>query len=134
MATMITAFKNILLNHIFAAGAFTPPVTWYLGLFTTLPDDAGAGGVEVTGGSYARVAVTANATNFPVASGGLISNGVTFTFPTASAGWGTIVGVGFFDASTAGNLRMKAGLNAPKLINTADVFRFTGNTIVKSLS
>jgi hypothetical protein len=134
MATMVTAFKNILLNHVLAAAAFTPPVTWYIGLFTVLPDDNGAGGVEVAGGSYARVAVTANSTNFPVASGGVISNGVTFTFPTATADWGTVIGFGLFDAATVGNLRIKAAVNASKVVLNGDTVRFTGNTLVFSLS
>ena len=34
----------------------------YLALFTAMPSDSG-GGTEVSGGSYARVAITNNATN-----------------------------------------------------------------------
>ncbi len=65
--------------------AFTAPTTVYMaigtGTFT-----AGTCTGEVSGGSYARVAVTANTTNFVVASGSL-SNGTTITFPAPTAAW-----------------------------------------------
>ncbi len=95
------------LDHTFGNTAYSAPATVYVGLFTVLPVDAGTGGTEVSGGSYARVAVTNNTTNWPNASAGnptTKSNGAIFTFPTATADWGTVVGLGIFDASTSGNL------------------------------
>jgi hypothetical protein len=92
-----------LLDHVLGNAAYTAPGTIHVALFTAAPTDAG-GGTEVTGGSYARVAVTNNATNFPAASGGLKQNGTAITFPQATADWGTIVAFGLFDASTSGNL------------------------------
>jgi hypothetical protein len=62
------------------------PATVYIALFTAAPT-AGGGGTEVTGGSYARVAVTNNATNFPAASGASKSNGTLIDFGTATADW-----------------------------------------------
>jgi hypothetical protein len=89
----------------------TPPTTnTYVGLFTTNPTtDATVSytGTEVTGGSYARVAV-ANASGWSAIStvGSLsqISNAGIITFPTPTVSWGTIIGVGLFDAVTTGNL------------------------------
>lgn len=78
--------------------------TCYVALFTTMPTDAGTGGVEVTGGSYARVAV---AGLWNAASGSApsqISNASAIIFPTATASWGTVVGFGIYDALTSGNL------------------------------
>lgn len=95
--------ENKLLDHVLGAAAYTPPVTVYFSLYTTAPTDAG-GGTEVTGGSYARVAVTNNATNFPAASGGSKSNGTVVTWPQATVSWGDVRAVGIHDASTSGNL------------------------------
>lgn len=86
-------------------GGTTPtvPATVYVALFTTLPSDSG-GGVEVSGGGYARVAVTNNSTNFPAASGGSKSNGTLIDFGTATLDWGDVIGWGIFDAASSGNL------------------------------
>lgn len=95
--------ENKILDHVLGGGDYTRPATVYVGLFTTAPSDTG-GGTEVSGGSYARVAVTNNATNFPAASSGSKSNGTAITFPAATANWGTVVAFGIFDASSGGNL------------------------------
>jgi len=75
--------------------------TPYIGLYTSVPTDAG-GGTEVTGGSYARVNGTAGFGAAPAA--GAVANSVAITFPQATAAWGTITAFGIFDAATAGNL------------------------------
>lgn len=111
------------LDHVFGAATYTPPATIYFSLFTAAPTDAG-GGTECTGGSYARVAVTNNATNFPAASAGAKSNGTAITFPTASASWGTAVAMGAHDASTAGNLLGWADLTVSKAVGSGDTPSF----------
>lgn len=95
--------ENKILDHVLGKTTYTAPNDLYFGLYTAAPTDAG-GGTEVSGGSYARVGLTNNVTNFPNASGGSKSNGVDVSFPVASAGWGSVTHVGVFDASTAGNL------------------------------
>lgn len=95
--------ENKLLDHVFGATVYTAPATLYVALFTAAPTDAG-GGTEVTGGSYARVAVTNNVANFPNAAAGAKSNGNPITFATATADWGTVVAAGIYDAAAAGNL------------------------------
>jgi hypothetical protein len=91
----------------FGGGATTwAPATWYLGLSTTTPADDGTGFTEPAGGSYARVALTNNSTNFPAASspGGITtkSNGAKFTFPNPTGNWGQVTHYGFFTASSGG--------------------------------
>lgn len=64
-------------------------------------------GSEISGNAYARVAVTANSTNFPSASSAqpaVISNGASIAFPTPTADWGLAVGFLLSDAATAGNI------------------------------
>lgn len=86
-----------------AGAASTSPATGHYALVTTAPtDNVGTGAVEVVGGSYARVAFTKNATNFPAAAARAIANGVALTWPTATAAWGNVVGVIKYDAATAG--------------------------------
>ena len=119
-------WENRVLDHILGATASTAPVTLYVGALTTAASDASTSGtltpgVEVTGGSYARVAVTNNATNFPAASGGSKSNGAAVTFPTPSANWGVIVGFIISDvASGAGNIFYHGLVTPNKTVNNGD--------------
>lgn len=115
--------EDALLDHVLNATAFTSPTTLYVALYTAAPSDSG-GGTEVTGGSYARVSVTANTTNFPAASGGAAANGTAITFPTATADWGTVVAFGILDASSGGNLLLWADLTANKTVSSGDTASF----------
>ena len=90
-----------LLDADFGSGT---PATWYLAAFLTMPGNDGTGYVEPSGGSYARLAITNNSTNFPAAAtaGGTTSkaNGAVFTHANPTADWGTIIGWGVFTVST----------------------------------
>ena len=112
------------------AAAGTGPATLYVGLFTVTPADA-AGGTEVTGGSYARVAVTSSLANWAgtqaaasttasTGTSGTTSNNGTITFPAPSANWGTVVAAGIFDAATAGNLLAWGPVTPNKTVNNGD--------------
>jgi hypothetical protein len=115
--------ENELLDHVLGNAAYTAPATVYVALYTVAPTDAG-GGTEVSGGSYARVAVTNNATNWPAASGGAKANGTAITFPTATADWGTVVAFAILDAATAGNFLYWADLTANKTVSSGDTASF----------
>lgn len=121
--------ENKLLDLVLGAAAFSAPGTVYLALYTAAPTDAG-GGTEVSGGSYARAAVTNNATNWPAASAGSKSNGAAISFTPATASWGTVVAVGIFDAPSAGNLLYWADLTTSKAIGAGDTARFPAGSIV----
>lgn len=120
--------ENKVLDHLLGATTYTPPATLYMGLFTANPSDSG-GGTEVTGGSYARVSVTNNTTNWPAASGGSKSNGTAITFPTATANWGTVTAFGIFDASTAGNLLFWGTLTTSKAVDNGDTASFASGAL-----
>ena len=102
------------------AGA-AKPTSLYVGLSTAACSDTGFG-TEVTGGSYARVTVTANSTNFPgpTANDGTITNGIAVTFPAPTANWGVVTHWFIADASTAGNLLWCAALTVQKTVNNGD--------------
>jgi hypothetical protein len=115
--------ENELLDHVLGNAAYSAPATVYVALFTSAPTDAG-GGTEVSGGSYARVAVTNNDTNWPAASGGAKSNGTEITFPDATADWGTVVAFAIFDAASDGNMLYWAELTQSKTVATGDTAKF----------
>lgn len=129
MAGKSDYLENKILDHILGNTAFSPPATLYFGLYTAAPTDAG-GGTEVTGGSYARVGMTNNTTNFPNASGGSKSNGADIAFPTATAGWGTVTHVGVFDAASAGNLLYWAPLTSPVTVPSGGDILFAAGQLV----
>ena len=110
-----------LLDHVFGAAAYTPPVTLYVALYTAAPTDAG-GGTEVAGGSYARQAITNNATNFPAAAAGLKSNGTAISFPAATGTWGLVVAAALMDAASGGNQLGWGTLAVSKQIDPGDTF------------
>ena len=109
------------------------PATVYVGLFTAAPTDAG-GGTEVSGNNYARVSVTNNGTNWPASSGGAKANGTAITFDTPSGSWGTVVAMGIFDASSAGNLLAWADLAVNKSVSSGDVVAFAVGELDVSLT
>lgn len=121
--------ENELLDHVLGNAVYTAPATMYVAAFTAAPSDSG-GGTEVSGGAYARVAVTNNATNWPAAASGVKSNGTAVSFAEATASWGTVAAAGIFDAPTAGNLLYWGDLAASKAIGIGDTLRFDPGDIV----
>lgn len=122
-----------LLDHVFGkTNAYTAPTTLYVALYKVAPTDTG-GGTEVTGGAYARVAVTNNTTNFPNAASGSKSNGTAITFPTATADWGTVVAWGILDASSAGNLLWYADLLSSQFVSNGSTPSFSVGDLVATL-
>lgn len=121
--------ENALIDHVFRTATFTKPATVYVGLLTAAPTDAG-GGTEVTGGAYARVAVSSvdaswlgthgSATGVSSGTNGTISNAATVDFPAPTANWGQVTNFAIYDAATAGNLIIQSALTTPKTINNGD--------------
>jgi hypothetical protein len=127
MAEMSNYLENALLNATLNATTYTAPATVYVSLWTSDPTDAGSG-TEVSGGSYARTAVS-----FATASGtsGNVLNDADVTFPTATASWGVVGWIGINDAATAGNLLYHTALDTSKTIDSGDIFKIsTGNLSV----
>ena len=127
MAEMSNYLENALLNATLNGTTYTAPATVYVSLWTTDPTDAGSG-TEVSGGSYARTAVS-----FATASGtsGNVLNDADVTFPTATASWGTVGWIGINDAATSGNLLYHTALDTAKAIDSGDIFKIaTGNLSV----
>lgn len=125
-------WENKVLDALYGAVALGPPATLYVALFTTAPTDS-ALGTEVTGGAYARIAVTNNATNWPAAAAGSKSNGTVITFAEATASWGTVTHFATMDIATAGtatNIVNHGALTTPETVNTGTTVRFPIGTLV----
>jgi len=110
--------EDSLINHVLRGVAYAMPPAIYVAVFTTAPTDPG-GGVEVSGGSYARQACT-----FAAPSAGTTTNDIPVVFPTASAGWGTVTSFALMDALVGGNMLYFANLNAARIVLTGDVLSF----------
>lgn len=122
--------ENRLVDAVFRGQALGAPATFYVALYTAACNDAG-GGTEVTGGSYARVAVasslanwagtqSAGSTTASSGTGGVTSNNAAITFPAPTANWGSITHFAILDASTAGNMWVCQSLTASKNVSNGD--------------
>jgi len=116
----ITAFgdflETALINETLRNINYVPAATIYIGLHTTATNDDNTG-IEVTGGSYARTAIT-----FAAPSGGSTSNGALVTFPTATASWGVVTHFGLYDAASGPNLLYWGALTVTKTVDNGDIF------------
>jgi hypothetical protein len=128
MAAMSNYLENALINATLRNTTFTSPSTVYVGLFLTDPTDAGSG-TEVSGGSYARKAIT-----FGAPSNGASVNSAAVEFDQATGNWGTIPFFAIFDALTSGNMLYHGALTASKTIETGDVFKFATSSVSVTLA
>jgi hypothetical protein len=125
MAEFSNFLENALINAVLRNTTYTSPATVYVSLYLTDPTDADSG-TEVSGGSYARTAVTMGAP-----SNGVSTNSADVTFPTCTSSWGVVAFIGIHDASTSGNLLFHTALDTAKTIDSGDIFKIeTGNLSV----
>jgi hypothetical protein len=126
MAEFSNYLENAIINAVLRNTSYTSPTTVYVSLWTSDPTDTGTAGTEVSGGSYARTAVT-----FGAPSNGVSVTTADVTFPTCTASWGTVGWIGINDNSTGGNLLYHTALDIAKTIDTGDIFKIeTGNLSV----
>jgi hypothetical protein len=128
MAGLTDTEENGIIDWYLRGQAKTPPATVYVALFTVAPNDAGSGGTEVSGGSYARVAVTSSMANWAgtqgagttvasTGSGGTTSNNNAITFPAPTANWGTVVAAALMSASSGGTMLASGAVSPNQAIN-----------------
>lgn len=130
-ASLTDHLENKLVDHLLRGTALSEssPASVYVGLLTAACSDSSAG-TEVSGGSYARVAVSrgtsawkgTHGTTTGASSGtsGTVSNAAAITFPAPTANWGTVTHFAIYDASTAGNMWVCQALTTSKTINNGD--------------
>ena len=128
MAELSNYLENALINGTLRGTTYTAPATVYVGLYTSDPTDANSG-TEVSGGSYARTAVT-----FGAPSNGAALNNASVEFPQASSSWGTVGWIGILDASTSGNLLYHTPLDVSKAIDSGDIFKIAIGSLSVTLA
>ena len=129
MAGFSDAYETAILNHVFRTTALAQASSVYVSLHTADPGDTGAS--EVSGGSYARAAVSrADASwNAPATSGSgkAITNAGAIAFPTATADWGTVTHVGFWDAASAGTFIAGGALTSDSICSPVSAIQVLKN-------
>lgn len=129
MAGKADYLENAVLQHFLRGGsAVSQPAGLYVELYTSataLNLETGASGTVVSGGAYARTAIT-----FSAPSAGSTSNSADCLFPVATASWGTIRYFGIFDASSAGNGLYYGQFAADKTIATDDQLKIASGQLV----
>ena len=123
MAEMSNFLENELYDHVLRNASYTSPTNIYMSLHTADPTDAGTG-TEVSGGSYARTAVTMGA---PTNGSGTNSSDVQF--PQCTSDWGSVTHIAIWDATTAGNMLFHTPLDTTKNITTGDVFKIASGSL-----
>ena len=96
------AVANSLLNKAAGGTAYTAPASLEVAALTTMCDDTGAGGVEVSaaGGTlYARITVANNKTTWTTSTLRSLANAIELAFAAAGASWGTVAGIAIYDAA-----------------------------------
>lgn len=119
--------ENAILNLTLKGTAWTAPSAWYVALFTSDPTDAKTG-TEVSGGGYARQAIT-----FSTATVGSTVNSADILFPVATAAWGTITYFAIFDAATNGNMLYSGAMTNSKTIAAQDQLKIAAGDITVTL-
>lgn len=101
----------------------------YVALFTAVTDGEAGTVTEVSGSGYTRKQVNAVSWDTTTVVGEA-KNLASVDYGTAGASWGTVTHVGFYDASSAGNLWMVGALTLPRTVNTGDPVSFAVGTLV----
>lgn len=130
MSAASNYLENKVLDHVLGNTVYTPATSLYIGLWTADSGlESGTLTSEVSGGSYARQAVT-----FDAAVSGSSESAATVTFPAATANWGTITHVAVMDASTGGNVLFHGAVTTSKTIETGDTFQVSAGNLTISLA
>lgn len=121
MAGLSVAESRNILSFLFRSLTFAKRTNTYLGLSVGDPD---AGGTEVSGGGYARIAIPVAdaqwAAPITVGANEVITNLNQISMGTASAGWGTVTHFMLFDALTSGNMILSGPLGTSRAVLTGD--------------
>jgi hypothetical protein len=119
---------NKILDHVTGVAAYTAPTQIKVALFTargsTAQACAGTNFTEVSGGSYAQVNVGIGTTNWNTAAARLVDNKLAVALGTATADWGTVTCIGYYDQT--GNLLWWGDITSRNITNGAVVSMAAG--------
>lgn len=127
--------ENKALDTVLGGPVMSLNATVYIALstaaFTTAATGSTMNEISTGTGAYARVAVPNNTPgqSWTVASSGTKANAAVFTFPAATANWGTVQSFYICDALTGGNTLYGADLTTARTINNGDTASFAVGAI-----
>lgn len=123
MSNATNALEELIGDHLLRTATWSKPTDIYVGLFTRMPGEDGTGGLEVSGGGYARVKHGPGDSDWtaPVGGNGTYSNYTIVQFNVPTTNWGDIVGFGLFSASSFGTLFISKAFTTPVTINAGDI-------------
>jgi hypothetical protein len=113
------------LDWLMGGATPTRPSARYFALFTAAPSDSG-GGTEMSGGGYARQAVTCGAAS---SGAGTCSNTTDLTFTISGVDPAAFTHGGVFDALSGGNLLWHGPLAASKDLGDGDSIVFAAGEL-----
>jgi hypothetical protein len=119
MASATNYLRTKIGAHTLKNTPYTSPSVVYVALFTTAVNVSG-GGTEVTGGSYARGAIS-----FTETDPGRFENG---SMSIANMPETTVVGLGIMDAATGGNMLYFINFSAVSVAASA-TYPINANTL-----
>ena len=123
MAAMSNYLENKVLDYVLRDQADWAPAAVYLSLHTADPTDAGTG-AEVSGGSYARQAITFNAAH---ATAGTIDNSSAEEFTNMPGV--TVTHIGVWDHPSAGNLLFYGAVSSSKAVTAGDTISLAAGAL-----
>lgn len=128
--TIATNYLEDLILNFVTNGTAVTGITPYIGLATAVADAEAGSLTEVTGGSYARVAIAAS---FPTASGGgTNTSNADIDFPTATADWSSGSNITHWfiaDASTAGNILVVEAVDTAQPVLSGNTASFASGSL-----
>lgn len=143
MSAFSDYLENKLIDFLLRGQAFSAPATTYVALYTAAPSDAG-GGTEVSGGNYARQAISSSLANWAgtqsagsttasSGTGGVTSNNNAVSWGTVT--WsGTVTHFALYDASSGGNELFWAPLSASQAVSSGNTVQFAAGALIVTLA
>lgn len=117
--SLTTALQNSILDGYFATEKF-------LSLHTGQPGASGSHANEVAGGGYARQSLTGK---LSAASGGIVTNTGTITFPAITAEYGAVTDFATESALIGGVMGITASFTSASLKTVGQTYQFPPGTI-----
>lgn len=115
-----SAIRDEVLDKLLSGTAITTGQVTHISLHSAQPDATGSN--EITGGGYAREAISFNA-----ASAGSTSNAATVSF--ASLPTATVTHVGLWTAVSGGTFVWRGALDSSKSVTPGDTLEFAAGAV-----
>ncbi len=125
-----------ILDKVVGGVNFSEPSTWYVGLSFNPIEFDGTGESEPVGGSYARVAILNNKSNWSTAvsssTSATLSNTTSIEFTESTGDWGLVTSV--FLANSSGEIWFHEVLSTPRTVEELTTVFFEAGGIEFEMS